>query len=398
MPRTNLGKNVFDVAIDRMYDIYKEGHRVVVSFSAGKDSTVCLEICIIAATMAGRLPVEAVIRDEEIMFPGTYEFLERTNQRSEIKLNHLCTRHAISNVFNRADPFWWTHDPRLSPDQWMREPPSYAIVCDEADISRMTIPERFPPAEGKSLIAVMGLRASESTTRYHSIFSAKGHLTKENKWGVRNCRPIYDWKDTDIWKAIKDNKWDYNEAYNVLYRMGEKASRLRIAPPTLNSFGADQLMVAMRAWPRWFDKVCKRVPGIRTVAQYGKKAVTPKRRLNESWKDVFERECIGPDVPDFVRERSLILQTKLLREHAHHSTTEFPEVSACKSCPNRVGSWKAMTRAMYNGDPLASKTGTRLPNMEELVRHPWLNTPGLEWMRGDNLTYAEWKCRSEKYR
>lgn len=398
MPRKMIGKTVFDAAIDRMYDIYKDGHRVVVSFSGGKDSTALLEVCVIAAGMAGRLPVEAVMRDEEIMFPGTYEFLHRTWQRNDVNLYHLCTRHAISNVFNRANPFWYAHDPRLLPEQWVREPPDYALVVDEPDITRMTIPERFPPPEGKQLYAATGLRAVESTMRFYSIHSSGGHLTKMNKWGVITVRPVYDWKDTDIWKGIRDQRWDYNEAYNILFRMGERPSRLRTAPPTLNAFGADQLTVAMKAWPRWFDKVCQRLQGIRLVAQFGKRAVVPQRAISETWKDVFERECLGPRAPEFVRERSKLAKARMLSKHSKHSTNPFPEVTACRECVGRIGSWKALTLAMYNGDPLASKTGSLLPNLEESVGQPWLDDDANPWMKGDNLTYGEWKERATRLR
>ena len=75
--RTELATNVFEEAIDRMVKVYEEGHRVVVSFSGGKDSGTCVEICVIAATLTGRLPVEVVMRDEEIMFPGTFTDEER---------------------------------------------------------------------------------------------------------------------------------------------------------------------------------------------------------------------------------------------------------------------------------------------------------------------------------
>lgn len=36
MPRRELIQNVFDAALDRMLALYNGGHRVVVSFSAGK--------------------------------------------------------------------------------------------------------------------------------------------------------------------------------------------------------------------------------------------------------------------------------------------------------------------------------------------------------------------------
>lgn len=195
--RAYTGATVLDGSIERMVDIYNGGHRVVISFSGGKDSTVLLEVCIIAAKLTGRLPVEAVIRDEEIMVPGTYEFVDRTAQRPEVQIHHLVTRHAISNVFNRAEPFWFAHDPRIPPERWVREPPDYAVVLDETDISRMTIPERFPPAPGKDLYAATGLRVSESIVRMYSIYSAGGHVTRRNRWGTYTARPVYDWSDGD---------------------------------------------------------------------------------------------------------------------------------------------------------------------------------------------------------
>jgi len=74
-------ENVMEMAIERMEALYRDGHRVVVSFSGGKDSTCVLEVCLIAARRTGRLPVDVMMQDEEVGFPGVFEFAERTAQR-----------------------------------------------------------------------------------------------------------------------------------------------------------------------------------------------------------------------------------------------------------------------------------------------------------------------------
>lgn len=70
MSRNYIGRDVFSVGVDRMETLYAQGHRILISFSAGKDSGTCLEVCLIAARKTGRLPVEVVMRDEEVMYPG----------------------------------------------------------------------------------------------------------------------------------------------------------------------------------------------------------------------------------------------------------------------------------------------------------------------------------------
>jgi len=369
-PKRMTGRTVFDAAVDRLFELYANGDRVVVSLSGGKDSGVCLELALLAARKAGRLPVEVVMRDEEIMFPGTYEYLEQAANRKDVSFNWLVTRHAISNVYNRADPFWWTFDPRLPPRAWVRQPPPYAVQIDEPSIMRMTIPERFPVESGQQLIAVTGLRAKESFPRYYSVYSAGGHLTRPNKWGTRLSRPIYDWDDGDVWRAYAERGWAYNSAYDVLLKMGATKNELRISPPSLNRLGITILAYASHAWPAWFDLVAARLPGVRTAAMFGPKAVTPRRRLGETWKQVFFRECIET-APQFVRERSSMAHRRFASAHRKHAGDDLPDVVSCRSCSGNIGSYKALAYAMYNGDPLNSKVGSALPDLEQRLSPPW---------------------------
>lgn len=361
MPRIALQNDVFTEALDRLLVLYAGGHRIVCSFSGGKDSTICVELCIIAASMTGRLPVDVMMRDEEIMFPGTFEYAERMQERPEVRFHWLIANQPIVNVFNREAPYFWVFDPLLDPEQWVRKPPAIAQHIDDINIEHITIPSRFPPEPGKELYAVVGLRTQESRTRLYSIFSSKGYLTKTNPQGTRNARPIYDWTDGDVWRAIRENHWDYNIAYDSLMKMGMPRARLRIAPPTLNYHGLEELQLAARIWPKWFDRVCQRLPGVRSVTLFGKRAAQPTRHGKETWQEVFQRECIE-DAPGWIADRATQYSTQILRQHARHSTTPFPDMTPCRSCFRNVGSWRALCYALYNGDPFSLKAD--LPYVE----------------------------------
>lgn len=356
--RVKLGIDVFNEAIRRMYDLYSEGHRIMVSTSSGKDSTVCIEICRIAARMANALPVEAIMRDEEILYPGSFEYMERLAVDPEIKLNWVYANQPVLNVFNRECPYFWVFDPLLPPEEWVRTPPPYAYKIPDQNIERLVTAEKFPPAPGKKLYNVIGLRTDESVRRLFAIYSSKGYLTGENKYGVTNCRPIYDWTTTDVWTAIEKNKWDYNEAYDVFAKFGVKKRMVRIAPVSMSIHGTQMIEISRRAWPRWFDKVDRRLPGFRAMAKFGKRAVTPNRKPGETWEETYRRECIAL-APDWIAARATTQMETMLRRHAAHSTLPFPQVDTCDHCKL---SWKSLCYDMYNGDPFSQRS--QLPYVE----------------------------------
>jgi len=368
--RVKEGRNVFDAAVDRISEQMEQGHRLVVSFSAGKDSTVALECALMAARRTGYGVVDVVLRDEEILFPGTYEFAERTAQRPEVNFHWLVARQPILNLYNRAMPFFWVMDPLLQPSEWVREPPPGFIDIPEMNIEAMTIPSRFPPPPGRDLIAVIGLRTQESRQRLYGLFSSGGALTNVNRWGTRSLRPVYDWSDGDVWRAISEFGWDYTPAYDVMHRLGIPRSQLRIAPPTMNVAGVGLLQMAAKAWPRWFDRVAERLPGIRAGARFGRRALQPQRRLGETWEQVFWRECAGPKTPKWIKERAVTVATRLVKTHSRHATTPFPEVEPCRTCMGNAGSWKAVALHMYGGDAFSTFGGHMLAYVEPSFFRP----------------------------
>jgi predicted phosphoadenosine phosphosulfate sulfurtransferase len=276
----------------------------------------------------------------------------------------------VINVFNRHNPYWYTFDPQLNPDEWVRKPPSYAYEIPEKEIRNVITGQRFPPPEGRELFAVTGIRSSESPNRVMAIHSSgrsqvnRNNGTMADAWltatpsgknEVNTARPIYDWEDGDVWKFINDMQLDYNQAYDVMYRMGVPRRQIRVAPPTQKIGAISQLQKIHGAWPQWFDKVCQRLPGVRSAVQFGTRALRPERQLGEDWQATYKRCVLGPNNPDWIRERGEHVMTQVLAYHSHHSTAPFPQASDCPLCQRGLNSWKQLAHTMYLGDPFGEK-------------------------------------------
>lgn len=373
--RTYLGMSVFQAAVARCAEQYAAGHRLVVSSSGGKDSAVTLEVAILAATQTGRLPVEVVMRDEEILFPGTFDYLERVAARPEVSMRWVVAHQPILNAFDRERPYWWVFDPEVDRELWVRQPPDWAEEIPDMNIQALVSPGYYPPPPGKELHCVMGLRGQESRNRMMGIHSSGGYLTKPNFLGVRNLRPVYDWTDADVWLAIHKFGWDYNAAYDVMHRLGINRRDLRISPPTMNPAGGDMLGIAAGAWPEWWNRVTRRLPSTRTYALYGKRAVQAQRRSDETWEQCFFRTCVDT-APAWIAARASEQADKTVRRHLRHSTAPLPQAGKCLQC-GTLGSWRVLAMSMYLGDPFSQRA--QLPYVEPEFFRPgagrWNGSP-----------------------
>jgi hypothetical protein len=139
------------------------------------------------------------------------------------------------------------------------------------------------------------------------------------------------------------------------------------------------LQKAAAAWPLWFRKVADRLPGTRTAAQFGKRAVQPDRQLGETWEQCFERTCVR-DAPKWISTRAAVVRDRLLSAHSRHSTAPFPEVKPCYTCFGYMGSWKKLCMIMYSGDPFGTKTIT----LVESPQPSWFRPGAKDW-DGDAL-------------
>ena len=85
--KSEVDLDVWTLTLQRIREVYSMFDKVVVSFSGGKDSTVCLNATLHVARELGRLPVRAIFWDEEAIHPPTIEYVRRVYNNPEVHLD-----------------------------------------------------------------------------------------------------------------------------------------------------------------------------------------------------------------------------------------------------------------------------------------------------------------------
>lgn len=277
--KTQLGMNVYEAACARVEQLYREFDHVAVLFSAGKDSTACLNVVLEVARSLGKLPLRVIFGDEEVLTPDTVTYAERVSKREGIAFEWYCLPWRHRNACSSASPFWWPWAEE-SRELWVRTPPKTGIFHQAG--FPMEQDQRIPTTDWNALLApyrqygraalAMGIRAAESQVRRRSLANRKPdpwfqeieHLPSAIK-----VYPIYDWSVKDVWTAVGKFGWDYNATYEVFEMLGLPRHNQRIAPP----FGEEpraQLWLWARAYPELWEKMCRRVPGVQAAARYAR--------------------------------------------------------------------------------------------------------------------------------
>lgn len=298
-----LDENVYELALQRLKQSYKMFEKIVVSFSGGKDSTVCLYLTLQVARELKQLPLEVVFFDEECIPPETEKYMKLVRKMDGVNLVWVAHPIAHRNGCSYDQPVWRPFDPEC-PEKWTRKPPPYSIklppprkgrkLRERFGLQMMGVHEYFfrlyDTFKGGVGI-IVGTRADESLSRYRSVVSkTKDNFISGCRFNTFVVKPIYDWSDKDVWYAIAKNKWPYNDAYDLIERSGLPAARSRLAPP----FGEDciaSLGMYKAAWPQLWDKMIDRVDGARAAALYADTelyAFGGIDKLTDTWEETYK--------------------------------------------------------------------------------------------------------------
>ena len=305
MTTTQIDKSVWEMAQERVARAFDLFDTVIVSFSGGKDSTVCLNLALDEARKRGRLPLKVMHFDEEAIPYETEDYVRRVYEIPDIDMDWWCLPVAHRNGCSSEETLWYPWGPE-SEHLWVRPLPPEAKTYKDAPPEfptfpidqRIAIPETngllYPARQYGTVGFILGIRADESVRRRQAVTrkTVDNYIIDQGK-GQWKIYPVYDWSTQDIWRAPKLNDWDYNRGYDLMELAGIAHHSQRIAPP-YGEQPMQALWMFKKCFPDIWDKMGERVPGAKTAARYargtlygaGQGAIREEDlRENESWED-----------------------------------------------------------------------------------------------------------------
>lgn len=352
LKKKQIETNVYDAAIARINTLYDRFDKVVVSFSGGKDSTVCLNLCLQVARERGKLPLDVYFWDEEAIHPETIEYVQRVASSPDVRFKWLCIPVKHRNACSRKQPYWHPWNP-AERDKWIRPMPDNAIRVMDGFTWGDQIPELahkvYGPEHG-TVADVRGIRADESLRRYRSVAArAVDNWINSPRDGYSYpVSPIYDWTSLDVWVAPRLFGWDHNRAYDLMLKAGVPPSDQRVCPP----YGEEPLSglwIYAVCWPDMWHKMIARVHGAATAGRYAQTELYGYGKIDKpqglTWREwTYSQLDLYPDEYKKIIAANLVT---LIREHKKKSNRPIPEVE-----PDLLTglSWKFLAMIVNRGD------------------------------------------------
>jgi predicted phosphoadenosine phosphosulfate sulfurtransferase len=288
------GENVFDAALARLRWLFAEFEHVVVNFSGGKDSTVTLNLALRVAAELDRLPLQVTFIDQEAEWETVVDYIRDTFRDPRIKPQWLQIPIKIFNATSHAEPWLLCWEPGRV-HMRTREPTAVTENVYGTDrfaelFGALTAYEH-PDAKA---VRIAGVRASESPARFKGLTSYETYngatwgrrLDKKSGPGHFVMYPLYDWSDSDIWKAIHTEGWHYCRLYDLMYQHGVPMSRMRVSN-LHHETAVHQLMYLQEVEGPTWEKLTARLSGINATGHLEKAIFKPKvlPPMFKDWRD-----------------------------------------------------------------------------------------------------------------
>lgn len=306
--------------------LFDEFENVLVAFSGGKDSGICLNLAYKYAKENGCLSKLAMFHlDYEAQYKYTTEYVEKVflERFEEIKKYWLCLPISAQCAVSMKQNHWIPWDSE-NKDLWVRDIPINNYVINQENVEfkfekgmwDYDVQEEFGKwyvkNNGKTAV-IIGIRTDESLHRQSAITSEKKvNQYKGLSWCTKNkeeenmvnCYPIYDWSVEDVWIANGKFGFEYNKLYDLYYQSGLSLHQMRVASP-FNDCATETLKLYRAIDPDTWGKMIGRVNGVNFTGIYGGTTAMGWKSIKlpdgHTWKSYLE--FLLNTLPNETRER-----------------------------------------------------------------------------------------------
>lgn len=355
MAKRYIGINVYTAAQQRLEYIFNEFDNVLVAFSGGKDSGVCLNLCYDYAKKHNMLHKLAMYHlDYEAQYQMTTDYVTETfEQFNDIKRYWLCLPVGAKCAC-KMDSDTWIPWEKSKEDIWVRKMPNVPYLITEDNVPfditvgqrgydvRVNFSKWYSKKFGNTAI-VIGIRADESLNRYRAIVSDrkvngykdKNYIVSQNK-STHNAYIIYDWTVSDIWTYNSKFNKKYNKLYDLYYQAGLKVEQMRVASP-FNNCGIHTLKLYKVIDPYNWAKLVGRVNGATFAGIYGGTSAMGWKNIEKpshfTWKEYcyFLLNTLNEDLRQHYIKKlnSFIEFWKTQGEFENDSNTCYKDMCTC---------------------------------------------------------------------
>ena len=308
MKKKYLDLNVHDALLYRLNFIFEEFENIFVSFSGGKDSGLLLELVLaFQKRFYPKRKLGVFHQDFEAQYNYTTKYVEETFERlkDEAELYWVCLPMATRTALSNYEMYWYPWDDKKE-NLWVRPRPNkeYVITLEnnpmttyrykmhQEDLAKQFCRWYKITHNDAPTICLLGIRAEESLQRYNGFLNKKRGY-KRNCWITQQFKnvwcgsPLYDWGTQDVWHAIAEGGYSYNQLYDILYQAGVKPSQMRVASP-FNDYAKDSLNLYRIIEPDTWIKLLGRVKGVNFGSIYGRTKALGYRNITlpegHTWK------------------------------------------------------------------------------------------------------------------
>lgn len=363
-----LSISVLEASCLRIEWVFKTFHRVCISFSGGKDSTLMLHLAAQYARKNER-KFSVLFIDWEAQFSSTINHCNSIRDEYQDVINKfywvtlpLTTQNALSQF----TPEWQCWEPGA---HWVRQPPTDSITSPDyfpfykQGMSFEDFVKEFADwfSQNEPAAVMIGIRSDESLNRFMSITSKRKQRFADDKpwttlapgghsWYVY---PIYDWKTADIWTWYSKSGLPYNPLYNLMYQAGVPLRCMRICEP----FGPEQrqgLWLYHVLEPERWAALCQRVDGVQCGGKYagydnqfyGHRKIRKPSHLTWKRYALFLLDSMPYSTADHYKNKIAVY----LNWYRKKGMEDIPDCQAGDTGSRDIPSWRRICKVLLNND------------------------------------------------